>query len=277
MIALLLWAPLALMTQAPTVPARAAAWAPRLQEAFKDRNAVVPLLIDAGSALAALEGKERQLLGDSLEPLLQRVYFSPERFPGDEQLGITLHEVKRGDTGGRIGERHRFGHGLLAKWNTKYDERRLAVGQKLKVVHFERKEVEIVVDRAIFRLSAWRTVQGKTRVPLLFTAVGVGASDSPTPEGLTQVVERVKNPSWTHPTTKVTYAHGDPRNILGGIWIELDSQPFGRTGIGLHGYTGAPTKDWLEQPGSHGCVRLQKTDCERVFQLALEGTAVRLR
>ena len=273
--------PAAPRPQASTTPAaspapRAADFGPRLAHAMQDRAAVVPVLLDAGAALERMQGRERQILGDSLEPLLQRVYFSAERFPGDELVGVRVHEVKKGDTGGRIGERHRFGHGLLARWNAKYDERRLSVGQKLKVVAFARGELQLVVDRGIYRLSAWRDAEG-VRTPLLFTPVGVGASDSPTPLGSTTVVERVRNPSWTHPTTKVTYAHGDPRNILGGIWIELDAKPLGKSGIGLHGYTGAPTKDWLEQPGSHGCVRLQATDCDRVFHLALEGTRVLLR
>lgn len=261
---------------AAPAPSKAADWAQRLSEALDKREAVVPFLLDVGPALERMEPKERQLLGDSLEPLLQRVYFTPERFPGDERLGIATHVVKKGDTGGRIGAQHRFGHALLAKWNAKYDERRLAIGQKLKVLHFERDELQLVVERGVYRLSAWHGA-ADARTPLLYTAVGVGASDSPTPAGTTRVVERVKNPSWTHPETKVTYAHGDPRNILGGYWVELDAKPLGRGGIGLHGYTGAPTKDWLEQKGSHGCVRLRQYDCERVYDLALEGTSVVLR
>jgi len=275
-------APLLLvLAQAPgPVPAAAPArvdylgWIARAQ---RDPREVVPLLLAAGATLAGLEGRERQFFGDELEPLLARVYFSPERFPGDEALGVGVLVVAKGDTGAKLGKQHGFGHGLLASWNARYDERRLGVGQKLKHVAFAPGELELVVDRALFRLSAWHTSADGRRTPLFFVPVGLGAADSPTPAGTTRVVERVQDPSWTDPATRVTYAPGDARNILGGWWIELDAAGLGQDGIGLHGYTGAPSADWLAKPGSRGCVRMRQEDCARVFHLALEGTRVVLR
>lgn len=275
-------AALLLLTLLQTGQARPAA-APKvdylgwIERARQDPREVVPLLLAAGETLARLDGRERQFFGDKLEPLLARVYFSPERFPGDEALGVGVHVVASGDTGGKIAKQGGYGHGLLPLWNTRYDERRLGVGQKLKEVAFERGELELVVDRELFRLSAWHTTADGRRTPLLFVPVGLGAADSPTPTGVTSVVERVQNPSWTDPETRRTFAPGDPGNILGGWWIELAAEPLGKSGIGLHGYTGAPTADWLAQPGSHGCVRMRQEDCPRVFHLALEGTPVVIR
>lgn len=275
-------AALVLVTLLQTGQARPAA-APKvdylgwIERARQDPREVVPLLLAAGETLARLDGRERQFFGDKLEPLLARVYFSPERFPGDEALGVGVHVVASGDTGGKIAKQGGYGHGLLPLWNTRYDERRLGVGQKLKEVAFERGELELVVDRELFRLSAWHTTADGRRTPLLFVPVGLGAADSPTPTGTTTVVERVKDPSWTDPETRRTFAPGDPGNILGGWWIELAAEPLGKSGIGLHGYTGAPTADWLAQPGSHGCVRMRQEDCPRVFHLALEGTPVVIR
>lgn len=275
-------AALLLVTLLQTGQARPAA-APKvdylgwIERARQDPREVVPLLLAAGETLARLDGRERQFFGDKLEPLLARVYFSPERFPGDEALGVGVHVVASGDTGGKIAKQGGYGHGLLPLWNMRYDERRLGVGQKLKEVAFERGELELVVDRELFRLSAWHTSADGRRTPLLFVPVGLGAVDSPTPIGETTVVERVKDPSWTDPETRRTFAPGDPGNILGGWWIELAAEPLGKSGIGLHGYTGAPTADWLAQPGSHGCVRMRQEDCPRVFHLALEGTRVVIR
>jgi len=248
-----------------------------IERAQQDPREVVPLLLAAGETLARLEGRERQFFGDRLEPLLARVYFSPERFPGDEALGVGVHVVASGDTGGKIAKQSGYGYGLLPLWNKRYDERRLGVGQKLKEVAFERGDLELVVDRGLFRLSAWHTAADGRRTPLLFIPVGLGAAESPTPLGITSVVERVQDPSWTDPETRRTFAPGDPGNILGGWWIELAAEPLGKSGIGLHGYTGAPTADWLAQPGSHGCVRMRQEDCPRVFHLALEGTRVVIR
>lgn len=272
---------LTLFVQSPVpVPAAAPArvdWLGWLARAEQEPREVVPLLLAAGEALAGLEGRERQFFGDKLEPLLARVYFSGQRFPGDEALGVTVHVVASGDTGAKIAKKNGFGHGLLPRWNAKYDERRLGVGQGLKLVRFEPGELELVVDRALFRLSAWHTSADGRRTPLFFVPVGLGAADSPTPTGVTKVLERVQDPSWTDPVSKVTYRPGDPRNILGGWWIELDGDLLGESGIGLHGYTGAPTDDWLAKPGSRGCVRMRQEDCARVFHLALEGTRVVIR
>src|SRR5260221_217781 len=67
---------------------------------------------------------------------------------------------------------------------------------------------------------------------------------------------------------------GSPKNVLGGYWIALDANTLGTTGIGLHGFTGTPSKNWIEQPASHGCVRMLQHDIDRVFHVALEGTPV---
>jgi lipoprotein-anchoring transpeptidase ErfK/SrfK len=65
--------------------------------------------------------------------------------------------------------------------------------------------------------------------------------------------------------------------VLGGYWIALDPEGLGgRRGIGIHGYTGAPSDDWLSKPGSHGCIRMLQRDVDRVFHLATEGTVVDL-
>jgi L,D-transpeptidase ErfK/SrfK len=270
---------LCLQSPAP-VPAAAPArvdWLGWIARAEREPREVVPLLLAAGETLAGLTGRERQFFGDALEPLLARVYFSGERFPGDEVLGVAVHVVASGDTGAKIARKHGFGHGLLASWNAKYDERRLGIGQKLKHLAFAPGELELVVDRTLFRMSAWHASADGRRTPLFFIPVGLGAADSPTPLGVTKVVERVQDPSWTDPETKVTYPPGDARNILGGWWIELDAGPLGKSGIGLHGYTGAPTADWLSKPGSRGCVRMRQEDCARVYFLALEGTRVVIR
>jgi lipoprotein-anchoring transpeptidase ErfK/SrfK len=32
--------------------------------------------------------------------------------------------------------------------------------------------------------------------------------------------------------------------------------------------------NWIEQPASHGCVRMLQADIDRLFHLAIEGTSV---
>jgi lipoprotein-anchoring transpeptidase ErfK/SrfK len=85
------------------------------------------------------------------------------------------------------------------------------------------------------------------------------------------------HPEWTHPVTKKVYPDGDPGNVLGGYWIALDEAGLGRGGIGLHGYTGAPSDHWIEQPASNGCVRMLQGDNRPRVPPRARGTTVEIR
>lgn len=274
----------ALALLAPVAPAQAAdpAAAPRLETLFAraqtDAAGVVPLLVEGSRLMQDLEPAALRRLGDTLEPFARRAFFGPDQLPGMERLGLGLHTVAKGETPTSIAARYDIGAGLLAYLNAGFEPKRLQVGQKLKVLDASHGELEIEVERGAFRLAAWRQLASGGRVLVLFAPVGLGAADSPTPVGRTFVMKRVLQPEWTDPDTKQVFGGRDPRNLLGGYWIALDPEGLGgRRGIGIHGYTGAPSDDWLQKPGSHGCVRMLQRDVDRVFHLATEGTVIELR
>jgi lipoprotein-anchoring transpeptidase ErfK/SrfK len=276
LLALLAAAP-ALSAQQPQ-PAAASRFEALFASAQRDPAGVVPLLLEGSRMLASLAPEDARRMGDTLEPFARRAFFTSERLPGMEQLGLGEHVVAKSETPTTIAGRYDIGHGLLPYLNAGFDAKKLRVGQKLKVLDLSHGELGIDVERSTFRLSAWRQLSAGGRVLLLFVPVGLGASDSPTPAGHTLIAKRVLNPSWTDPDTKQVFAPSDPRNVLGGYWIALDAEGLGgRTGIGIHGYTGAPSDDWLQRPGSHGCVRMLQKDVDRLFHLATEGTPVDLR
>jgi lipoprotein-anchoring transpeptidase ErfK/SrfK len=255
---------------------------PRLETLYaaaqRDPAGVVPLLVEGSRVLAGLDAQGARRLGDTLEPFARRAYFTPEQLPGMERLGLVLHVVARGENPTTIAARHDVGAGLLPYLNEGFDPRRLAIGQRLKVLSAARGELSIEVDRGTYRLRVWRQLAEGGRALVLQAPVGLGAADSPTPVGQTRITKRVLDPQWTDPDTRRVYAPTDPRNVLGGYWIALDPEGLGgRTGIGFHGYTGSPADDWLEKPGSHGCVRLLKRDVDRLYHVATEGTLVELR
>lgn len=267
---------------APRSAAQESAPAPRLDvlfaEAQRQPAGVVPLLVEGSRVLSTLAPDAARRLGDTLEPFARRAFFSPEILPGMERLGLVLHTIAKGENPTVIAAAHDVGTGMLAYLNKDFDARRLRVGQKLKVLEVSRGELELEVERSTFRLTAWRQLAEGGRVLVLFTSVGIGASDSPTPTGHTRITKRVLQPQWTDPDTRQVVPPGDPRNVLGGYWIALDPEGLGgRRGIGIHGYTGAPSDDWLSKPGSHGCIRMLQRDVDRVFHLATEGTVVELR
>ena len=247
---------------------------PRIRAAASDSSLVVPLIIDVSDALPKIDGASGQRLADELESYLRQVYFSPSAFPGAERLGLVAHQVKAGELPGAIAKQHRIGAGMLKYLNQGYDERRINAGAKLRVLDLANNSLQLIVDTARYRLSAWyQTPEGKFALAM-YVPVGLGAAESPTPTGTTKIVDRVREPAWTDPTTHQVFPHGDPGNVLGGYWIKLDSAGIDRQGIGLHGYTGAPSADWLSKGSSNGCVRMLQPDIDRVFELALEGTKV---
>lgn len=251
---------------------------PTLRELFasaaKDPAAVVPLIVEGSAALVKMPPAEARALGDALEPFCDRAYFSPERLPGMEALGLVIHKVEKGENPTKIAQRYNIGSGLLRYENADFDEKKMRVGQELKVLDLSQEKLSITVARGQYRLTAWRSTPGGGHVLVQFCTVGTGAAESPTPLGQTTITKRVLNPPWTDPESKVVYAPNDPGNVLGGYWIALDSAGIGRTGIGFHGYTGAPAADWISKGASHGCVRMLQHDVDRIFHLAVEGTSV---
>jgi lipoprotein-anchoring transpeptidase ErfK/SrfK len=251
--------------------------AARMQQLFAsaatDPAAIVPLILEGSAALTTLPTVEARALGDALEPYCARAFFGPEKLPEMGRLDLGIHVVEKGDNGTKIAQHYGIGTGMLGLLNAGYDERKLHVGQELKVLNAG-KGISITVARSQFRLSTWLDLGAGAHALVQFVPVGVGAAESPTPLGRTTIVKRVLNPTWTDPDSHKTFAAGDPDNVLGGYWIALDSVGIDRSGIGLHGYTGAPQGDWISKGASHGCVRMLQADIDHVYHVALEGTPV---
>jgi len=268
----------AFLALSPLSPLFAADVQALIAAAAKD-PAQIPVLVTQGSAelarLVASDPKKAAELGDALEPFCKRLFFSPEAIPGAEALGVTTHLVEKGELPSTIAKHYRTSAGLFAYLNEGFEDKKMRVGQKLRVLDLSDKSLHVEVKKGMYRMLLWRTLPGGS-VPILLACmpVGLGAAASPTPEGSTTILKRVRDPQWTDPDSKQVIPASDPKNVLGGYWIALDANTLGATGIGFHGFTGEPSKDWIEQGASHGCVRMLQPDIDRVFHVALEGTAV---
>jgi lipoprotein-anchoring transpeptidase ErfK/SrfK len=253
----------------------------QFRAAATDTAAIVPLILEGSRHLHAVGLEQERALADRLEPFCARAFFSAEELPASERLGLSEHRVAKNEIPGRIAQRYRITPELLARLNRDYDERRLQIGQELRVLDLAAGELWVEVHKSSFRLALWHMLRDEEgrEVPLLLAClpVGLGASDSPTPSGETTVEKRVRDPEWTDPVSGRVFAPKDPGNVLGGYWIALAPEGIGKQGIGFHGYTGAAPADWIEKPASNGCVRLLQADIDRLFHTALEGTRVVLR
>jgi lipoprotein-anchoring transpeptidase ErfK/SrfK len=96
--------------------------------------------------------------------------------------------------------------------------------------------------------------------------VAVGATDSPSPAGEFQIVNRLANPAYYH---KGTVIPAGPANPLGSRWMGLSLK-----GYGIHG-TNAPRS--IGKAASHGCIRMAKRDLEQLFGMVRVGDTVVIR
>ena len=101
--------------------------------------------------------------------------------------------------------------------------------------------------------------------------VAVGQPAYPTPDGHFTIISKVENPTWV-PPPDAPWAQGavpippGPGNPLGTRWMGLSSP-----GVGIHG-TDDPSS--IGYSVSHGCIRMQIPDAERLFTMVSLGMSV---
>jgi len=95
--------------------------------------------------------------------------------------------------------------------------------------------------------------------------VAVGASESPSPTGEFQVINRVVGPAYYHEGNVTKPGKNNP---LGSRWMGLNKKSYG-----IHG-TNAP--DSIGKAASHGCIRMRKRDVEELFELVRVGDSVQI-
>ncbi len=109
--------------------------------------------------------------------------------------------------------------------------------------------------------------------------ISIGRQDWSTPHGVTRIVSKIKDPTWTPPESirREHLAQGDilpsvvpagPQNPLGAYALRL-----GIVGYLIHG-TDKPYGIGMRV--THGCMRLYPEDIETVYHTVPVGTAVRL-
>ncbi len=96
--------------------------------------------------------------------------------------------------------------------------------------------------------------------------VAVGATDSPSPDGEFQIINRLANPAYYH---KGMVIPAGPANPLGSRWMGLSLK-----GYGIHG-TNEPRS--IGKAASHGCIRMAKRDLEQLFGMVRVGDTVVIR
>lgn len=97
--------------------------------------------------------------------------------------------------------------------------------------------------------------------------VAVGKPATPTPVGNFQITSMEVNPVWIPPNSPSSIVPSGPGNPLGYRWMEFYPT------YGIHG-TNAPWS--IGQAVSNGCVRMEESAVEELFELVQRGTPVKV-
>jgi lipoprotein-anchoring transpeptidase ErfK/SrfK len=129
--------------------------------------------------------------------------------------------------------------------------------------------VEDVVNLLV-KLKAKRVYVYKGEKIIARYPIAIGKKGWETPTGDWQVLEKIKNPSWTSfKTGKVLSRRVE--NILGARWIGFwtDQQDV----IGFHGTSNLKS---IGTAASHGCVRMYNRDVKALYKMVKVGTVVKV-
>lgn len=109
--------------------------------------------------------------------------------------------------------------------------------------------------------------------------VSVGRIDADTPTGRTEVVDKVRNPTW-YPPPSIIAEHAERGDQLPRIVPPGDDNPLGKFAmqLGIRGYLihGTNRPAGIGMRVTHGCIRLLPEDIEQLFEQVPRGTAVQI-
>ena len=199
----------------------------------------------------------------ALTELANKTIFSKTVLKGDTLC--SWHNVKAGDTLGKLAKRSRISEPLLADVNTLGNRNVIREGSRIKLIDGPFHAAIIKHDHEMHIY-----LQG-LYVRTLSVALGEGGS---TPTGTWKVANQLANPGWTDPRSGKRWHPDDPGNPIGEFWIGLegiDGEAVGQPGYGIHGTIEPET---IGKDVSMGCVRLGTADIAWVYKLLLPNQSI---
>jgi L,D-transpeptidase ErfK/SrfK len=137
----------------------------------------------------------------------------------------------------------------------------------------------VVINVSAMRLYYFPPHEPGARQVVYTHPIGIGRVGWKTPEGVTRVVRKQKDPQW-RPTASIRKEHAEEGDPLPAVVAAGADNPLGRSAMYLgwpsyliHG-TNRPYGVGLRS--SHGCIRLYNEDVDRLYEQIPVGTAVRV-
>jgi L,D-transpeptidase ErfK/SrfK len=210
-----------------------------------------------------------------------------ERFelaPGQDVVGtVQVVTASKDDTLTDIARRFNVGYEEILRANPKVDPWLPGEGREIVIpsqfILPDAPRTGIVINIAQMRIFYFPPAKRGERQVVLTHPIGIGKVGWRTPEGVTHIVRRQKDPTWRVPVSvrKEHHENGDdlqpvigpgPDNPLGKYAFYLEWPSYL-----IHG-TNKPAGVGLRS--SHGCIRLYPEDIEQFFALVPIGTQVRV-
>jgi len=210
-----------------------------------------------------------------------------ERFtlsPDQDIVGVVqIVQAGKDDTLTDIARRFNVGYEEIVRANPKVDPWLPGEGREIVVptqfILPDAPHTGIVINIPAMRIYYYPPVKRGERQVVLTHPIGIGKVGWRTPEGVTKIVRKQKDPTWRVPVSvrKEHHENGEdlepvigpgPDNPLGEYAFYLQWQSYL-----IHG-TNKPAGVGLRS--SHGCIRLYPEDIEQFFNMVPLGTPVRV-
>jgi L,D-transpeptidase ErfK/SrfK len=210
-----------------------------------------------------------------------------ERFeldPGQSVVGVVqVVAAGKDDTLTDVARRFNVGYEEILRANPKVDPWLPGAGTEIVVpsafVLPNAPYTGVVINIAAMRIFYFPPVKPGERKVVITHPIGIGKVGWRTPEGVTKIVRRQKDPTWRVPVS-VRKEHHDNGEDLDPVIGPGPDNPLGKYAFYLqwpsyliHG-TNKPAGVGLRS--SHGCIRLYPEDIEQFFNMVPIGTQVRV-
>jgi L,D-transpeptidase ErfK/SrfK len=210
-----------------------------------------------------------------------------ERFelaPNEDVVGaVQIVAASKDDTLTDIARRFNVGYEEILRANPKVDPWLPGAGREIVIpsqfILPDAPRTGLVINIAAMRIFYYPPVKRGERQVVLTHPIGIGKVGWRTPEGVTKIVRRQKDPTWRVPVSVRKEHHENGEDLEPVIGPGPDN-PLGKYAFYLqwpsyliHG-TNKPAGVGLRS--SHGCIRLYPEDIEQFFNLIPIGTQVRV-
>lgn len=229
-------------------------------------RSLVTRALDGGS----LSASDRERGYELVNTLGKSLFLNANINPNDPVMKV--HTIAAGESLAKVVRNEGLAceTSLLKRINGIKDERRIQIGQKLRV---PKGAFHAEVIKSEFRFNLYLDAgEGSTeRVMVASLRCGLGESNG-TPTGLFKVRPKSKliDPEWTHPKTGEHFSSNDPKNPIGEHWIGImgvEEKNKDLMGYGIHG-TVDPESIGHER--SLGCIRMLADDIAFVYECLTE-------